>query len=164
LTQPSLHPIGFKTVVIDAEDNPLVKKSISLSLRICDETSKPWVHIVRELKLYGLAMSAFDGCTEDEYENIRQGLIRDEIEKVENLIQKIPHGNVKINIKVTSGKSGFELAQFAQRKQADLLVVGAPERKFYLFDRVFTHDQEYIFADMPCNLLIVHPGKEEAGE
>ena len=70
--------------------------------------------------------------------------------------------DLKINIKIVSGKSGFEIAQFAQRKQADLLVVGAPPRRFSLFDRVFTHDQEYIFADLPCNLLIVNPRKEAA--
>jgi hypothetical protein len=26
-----------------------------------------------------------------------------------------------------------------------------------LFDRVFPNDLEYVFADLPCNLLIVHP-------
>jgi hypothetical protein len=64
---------------------------------------------------------------------------------------------VKINIKVISGKSGFELARFAEKKHANLLVAGAPGRKFRLFDRLFRHDLEYIFADMPCNLLIVNP-------
>ena len=110
--------------------------------------------------MYGLAMSASDQCSEDEYENIRHGLVKDEIEKVEKLLQKIHYEHLKINIKVVSGKSGFELAQFARRKQADLLVVGAPPRRFKLLDRVFTHDLEYVFADLPCNLLIVQPGKE----
>jgi hypothetical protein len=77
------------------------------------------------------------------------------------MLNKIPHEGVKINIKALSGKSGFELSQFATRKQADLLIVGAPPRRFYFFDRVFTHDHEYLFADLPCNLLIIHPGKKE---
>ena len=42
---------------------------------------------------------------------------------------------------------------------ADLIVLGAPERRFRLFDRVFPHDQEYIFADMPCHLLMVNPSR-----
>ncbi len=161
LTQPSLTPEGFKNVVVDAEDGPFVNESISLACQLCHSKNKAWVHVVRELKLYGLAMSASDQCTEDEYEHIRQGLMQDEIEKVEGYLEKIPHENLKINIKVISGKSGFELSQFAQRKMADLLVVGAPARRFSLFDRVFTHDLEYIFAEMPCNLLIVNSGKEE---
>jgi nucleotide-binding universal stress UspA family protein len=63
---------------------------------------------------------------------------------------------VKINIKMLSGKSGFELCKFVERKQAGLLVVGAPPRRFSLFDRIFPHDLEYVFADLPCNLLVVN--------
>ena len=107
---------------------------------------------MRELKMYGLAMSASDQSSEDEYENIRHGMVREEIEKVEILLKEIQHDNLKINIKVVAGKSGFELAQFARRKQADLLVVSAPPRRFKFFDRLFTHDLEYVFADLPCDL------------
>ena len=86
--------------------------------------------------------------------------MQSEIETVEKILKNIPHEGIKINIKLVSGKSGFELSQFAQRKHADLLVIGAPDPRFSLFDRVFTHDQEYIFADLPCNLLIIKPWKE----
>jgi len=120
------------------------------------------VHVVRELKLYGLAMSSSDQSSEDEYENTRQQLVREEIEKVEAMLTAIPHENLKINIKIVAGKSGFELSQFAKRKEADLLIVGAPPRRFGLLDRVFTHDLEYVFADLPSNLLIVQERKERS--
>ncbi len=107
-------------------------------------------------------MTAAEQCSEEEYEEMRHKLVKEEIEIVEKILQRIPHEGLKVNIKLVSGKSGFELTQFAQRKQADLLIVGAPQRRFSLFDRVFTHDQEYIFADLPCNLLIIHPRKEVA--
>jgi nucleotide-binding universal stress UspA family protein len=61
---------------------------------------------------------------------------------------------------MVSGKAGFELSKFAHRKNADLLIVGAPRRRFSVFDRVFPHDLEYIFGDMPCNLLVIHPKSE----
>lgn len=160
ISKPSLEPEGFKNIVVDAEDSPYVTESISLACQLVKKEKGAWVHVVRELKMYGLAMSASDQSSEDEYENIRHGMVKEEIEKVENLLQKIPHEHVKMNIKVVSGKSGFELAQFARRKQADLLVVAAPRRRFKFLDRVFTHDLEYVFAELPCNLLIVHPGKE----
>lgn len=161
LIQPSSEPQGFKNIVVDAEDSPSVEASISLACRLGKKEKNTWIHVVRELKMYGLALSASDQCSEDEYENLKHGLIKDEIEKVQGLLRRIPHENLKLNIKVVSGKSGFELAQFARRKQADLLVVGAPPRRFGFFDRVFTHDLEYVFADLPCNLLIVQPGKED---
>jgi nucleotide-binding universal stress UspA family protein len=161
LTQPSLDHSDFKSVVVDAEESPLVGDAVFLACQFASKEKNTWVHVVRELKLYGLAMSASDQCSEEEYSSIRQGLVKDEIEKVEKLLLQVPHEGLKTNIKVVSGKSGFELAQFAQRKQANLLVVCAPPRRFGLLDRVFTHDLEYVFADLPCNLLIVQPRKEQ---
>ncbi len=162
LTQPSISPAGFRNIVVNAEDTPQASASLQMSIDLCKRESNAWVHVVRELKLYGLAMSSSDQSSESEYESTRQELVRGEIEKVEQLISKIPHGNLKINIKIVAGKSGFELAQFAKRKEADLLIVGAPPRRFGLLDRVFTHDLEYVFADLPSNLLIVQQGKEDA--
>jgi nucleotide-binding universal stress UspA family protein len=161
LTHPSLEHEGFRNVVIDAEESPFVEDCISLACQFAARKKNAWIHVVRELKMYGLAMSASDQCSEDEYDTIRHGLVKDEVDKVEKLLGKIPHEGLKTNIKVVSGKSGFELSQFAQRKQADLLVVGAPPRRFGFLDRVFTHDHEYVFADLPCSLLIVQHRKEE---
>lgn len=161
LTNPMIEPKGIKNIVVDAGESLHVEESISLACQFGKKEKGSWIHIVRELKMYGLAMSASDQSSEDEYENIRHGMVREEIEKVEILLKKIQHDDLKINIKVVAGKSGFELAQFARRKQADLLVVSAPPRRFKFFDRLFTHDLEYVFADLPCDLLIVQPGKED---
>jgi len=160
LTNPSKPPRPFQNVVVNAEDSPFVEEAIIMSCHIGLKDKADWLHVVREIKMYGLTMTVSEQYSEEEYENVRQNLLKDEIANVEKILQRIPHEGLKVNIKLVSGKSGFELAKFAQRKQADLLVVGAPPRRFSLFDRVFTHDQEYLFADLPCNLLIVNPRKE----
>lgn len=157
LTNPVLDPKPFSNIVVNAEDSAYVQEALSMACSIAEHDQAAWVHVVREVKLYGLSMAAVDDCTEEEYNEVRNGLLKTEIESVEQLLHKVPHAGVKINIKLLSGKSGFELSKFAQRKQADLLVVGASPRRFFLFDRVFTHDLEYIFQDLPCNLLIVNP-------
>jgi nucleotide-binding universal stress UspA family protein len=160
LTNPSTAPRLFKNIVVNAEDSPFVEEAILTACHIGLKDNAAWLHVVREIKMYGLAMAVSEQYSEDEYEKMRQNLLKDEIDNVEKILHRIPHGGLKVNIKLVTGKSGFELSKFAQRKQADLLVVGAPQRRFSLFDRVFTHDQEYIFADLPCNLLIVNPRKE----
>src|SRR5688572_18291699 len=160
LTNPSKIPQPFRNVVVNAEDSPFVEEAIVTACHIGLKDTADWLHVVREIKMYGLAMTVSEQYSEEEYENVRQNLVRDEIANVEKILQRIPHEGLKVNIKLVSGKSGFELAKFAQRKEADLLVVGASPRRFSLFDRVFTHDQEYLFADLPCNLLIVNPRKE----
>ena len=89
--------------------------------------------------MYGLTMTVSERYSEEEYENVRQNLVKDEITNVEKILQRVPHEGLKVNIKVVSGKSGFELAQFAQRKQADLLVVGSPSTKIFLVrPRIYT--------------------------
>jgi nucleotide-binding universal stress UspA family protein len=160
LVNPSRSPQPFNNIVVDGDDRPYVEQSLHAACQIALKDKSAWLHIVRELKLYGLTMTAAEQCSEEEYEAMRHKLVQSEIEVVEKILQHVPHEGVRVNIKLVSGKSGFELVQFTLRKQADLLIVGAPERKFSFFDRIFTHDQEYIFADLPCNLLIIHPRKE----
>lgn len=162
LTNPSITPPTFANIVVNAEDSPYVEEAIITACDIGLRDKAAWLHVVREIKMYSLAMTVSEHYSEAEYENMQKKLVQDEVDSVEKILQHIPHEGLKINIKLVMGKSGFELSKFAQRKQADLLVVGASSRGFSLFDRIFTHDQEYIFADLPCNLLIVNPRKEVA--
>jgi len=161
VNNPTLESIAFRNIVVNAEDSPYVEDAISLACQMGNRSHASWVHIVRELKLYGLTMVAKDNCSEEEYDDVRQKLVKDEIEKVEEILHQLPVEKPKLNIKIISGKSGFELSRFAERKHADLLVVSAPQGKSSFLDRVFPHDLEYIFADLPCTLLVVHPRKKE---
>lgn len=160
LLNPSVAPRPFKSIVVNTEDSPYVEQALLAACELGKIEKSNWVHVVREIKLYGLTMSAAEQCSEEEYTQLRNDLVSTEIDNVQVMLNKIPHEGLKVNIKILSGKSGFELSQFATRKNADLLVMGAPPRKFSFFDRVFPHDQEYIFADLPCSLLIIHPRKE----
>ncbi len=159
IINPSTEARPYRNVVVNAEDSSYIREAIFTACQFVRKEQGAWVHIVRELKLYGLTMAANDQYTEEEYDGMRQSLVKQEVEKVEEIMQRIPHEGIKINIKMVSGKSGFELPRFAERKNADLLVVGAPHRRFSFFDRIFPHDIEYILADLPCNLLIVQPSK-----
>ena len=160
ITDPSIAPRPIRNVVVNAEDSPYVTEAIQAACLLGQTGDHAWVHIVREIKLYGLAMASTGQRTEEEYGEMKQELLRDEIHEVEKMLATISHEGIKVNIKMLAGKSGFEVNQFARRKNADWLVVGGPARMFRLFDRLFQHDLEYIIADMPCNLLIVRPGKE----
>jgi nucleotide-binding universal stress UspA family protein len=160
IVDPSTEPRLLKNIVVNAEDSPFIEEALQAACLIAGSEVQAWIHVVRELKLYGLTMAAADHYSEKEYTDVQQHLLQEEITEVEKMLSRIPHDHVKINVKMLSGKSGFELCKFAGRKQADLLVVGAPARRFSWFDRVFQHDLEYVFADLPCNLLIVKDGKE----
>ncbi len=156
ITDPSIDPKPMKNIVVDAEGSTM-NNILTLACDLGNKDRNAWVHVVRELKLLGLALSAREQSTESEYDELQRKMVREETALVQKTLEQIPHKHIKINIKLLSGKSGFELAQFARRKSADLLIIKAPQRRFSIFDRIFTHDQEYIFSDLPCNLLIIQP-------
>lgn len=160
LLNPSLNPQPFKNIVVSAEDSPHVDDALQVACRIGVAEHTHWLHVVRELKLYGLTMTASAQSSESEYEDLRSSMVREEIENAQKKLEHIPHEGLKVNYKIISGKSGYELSQFAASKDADLLIVGAPSHRFSILDRFFTHDLEYLFANLPSNLLIVNPGKE----
>lgn len=158
-TDPSPSPQPIKTIVVNAEDSPYVDEAMNAACELGQSERASWLHIVKEVRQYSAATSDANENADDEFMNSEEALIEEQVEAIEKTLQKIPHVGLKINIKVVSGKAGFQLAKFSQRKHADLLVVGASPRRSSLFDRVFPHDLEYIFKDLPCNLLIVHPRK-----
>ena len=160
ITDPSTSRKPLKNIVVDAEESPNIKNLLTLACFLAGKEPESLIHVVRELKLLGLALAAREQCTEAEYDELQNNMMREETTLIQKELEHIPHKGQKINIKLLSGKSGFELAQFAKLEEADLLIINAPQRKFSLFDRVFTHDQEYIFSDLPCNLLIVNQSKK----
>jgi len=159
IINPSIESVPYKNIVVSAEASPHVVDAISTACGFAPKDYSAWLHVVKEVKLYGLSMAAADQHTEEEYDDVRQGLVKQEIENVNEMMRHIPHEGVRINVKTVSGKSGFELSGFAHRKNAELLVIGAPPRRFSLIDRLFPHDMEYILADLPCSLLVVQPSK-----
>jgi len=158
ITKPSLTNSPIKNIVVNGEDSPFIKEALQVACQ-WGMYHQAWIHIVRELKLLGLALAANEQCNEEEYDQSKQQMLQQEIDQVEEMLKTIPHEKAKINVKMVSGKAGFELARFAERKEADLLILGAPHRRFSFFTRMFPHDQEYIFNDLPCNLLMIQPRK-----
>ncbi len=159
LVSPSLNPVPFQNILVNAENSNYIREALETTVEISRSEKASWLHVVRAIKMYGLAMSAAAKATEEEYERFRQSLVQQEIESVEKLIGPMPEDGPKINIKIVSGKSGFALSKLAAQKNIQLLVVGAPPRRFSILDRLFPHDVEYLLQDMPCNLLIINPRK-----
>ena len=158
---PTAAEQSIQNVVVNAEEGPHTTLALQAACMFAQLEKASWLHIVRELKLLGLTLAVNEQRNEEEYAEIKQELVRDEIEQVEKMLARIPHEGLKVNIKMLSGKSGFELARFAERKKAELLVVSAPRERLMLLDRLFPHDLEYIFGNLPCNLLVVKSRKHE---
>ncbi|WP_194776351.1 universal stress protein [Pararhodonellum marinum] len=154
LIEPMLEPRPFKKVVINGTQLENTPDVIDQGLDWCKKEGSSQVFIVNEIKMYGLQMAAGGEGSEEEVANLRRKLVSEEVAYVENILKTIDKGDLKINIKITSGKWAIELARFAEDIKADLLVVG-DEGNLGFFHRIFPHDLEDILANLPCNLLII---------
>lgn len=156
LTDPSKDPKPFRKIVVDGNDPTKALETISVALtweKIEDATQ---VHILKEANMLGLSIMASEDRSEDEIATLKRDAVKHTIDDLERLIQPIVSPDSKINIKIISGKFGYEIARFSSRILADLLIVPAPERSLGILDRIFTHDLEHILADLPTNVLITY--------
>jgi len=155
ITNPSENPNPAKRIVISGGHGRDVLRTIEVGAYIGKLQKSRQLHILQELKLYGLSLVMAGEGTEAEYSDARKQLVQQEIEEIERKLEHIDTIGLKINIKVIAGREGHEIVQFTKKFKGDLLIVEGPKHKLNLFDRMFPHDLEYIFADLPCSILVI---------
>lgn len=154
LIDPKVNPTKFAKVVINGTQLEVTPRVISQGLKFCQIEGAAQVHIINEIKLYGLQMATAGEGSEDEISHTRRKLVQEEIRYVQEILKGLDQTGLKINIKVTAGKWAVELARYCESITADLLIMG-DENGYTFLDRLFPHDLEEILSDLPCNLLIV---------
>lgn len=155
LINPSIPARKIKRIVINGTDPENYRTTISHGIEIAKLEGAERVYIFKAIKLFGLSM-ALAGEEENEHgqEERRREIVGQEIEEIENIIDDLETGDLKISVKVASGKPGYELRKFAKRIHADLLIVKSPSHQLSILDRIFPHYLEHVMEDLPSNLLI----------
>ncbi len=156
LTEPSIHPKPFKKIVVNGVDNPKTPLTIDTSIYIakCEEAKE--VIIVKELNMTAMAMSMANDSSQNELNKMKNTIIEEENTKIEGILNTIDKDNLNLKTKSITGKPGYSISNYAATHSADLLVINSPDSVMNILDRLFPHNIEYILADLPCNLLIVH--------
>lgn len=156
LTNPSNAPQKFKKIVVNGVDNPKTIHTINTSLYLAKLLKVKEVTVVNEVDVSGLAMTMAADSTAPQSKEIKKLFTEESEESLQLVIEKCDAGNVNLSHKSIKGKPGYAISKFAKDKKADLLVINSPDTNLNLFDRIFAHDIEYVLADLPCNVLIVH--------
>jgi nucleotide-binding universal stress UspA family protein len=112
--------------------------------------------VVQEVNTPMLSMTIAESGTEPEVSKIKKEMQEEDYSKLNALINSIDRQGINIELKIVKGKPGYAISHFARQNHYDLIVFNSPDTHLGIFDRIFTHDIEYVLADMPCNLLIVH--------
>lgn len=155
LTSPNKKPKSFKRIVVNHNDSPKTDNTINTAMYWAHQQNDMEVYLVNEVHLPTLSMTMADSSA-PEASKLKQGLIEEEKEDLEEMCKKYADDNIKVCSKTVTGKTGYAISNFAKVKKANLLVLNSPDKQLGFFDRIFTHDIEHVLADLPCNLLIVH--------
>lgn len=156
LTNPTDEPLKLKKIVVNGVENPKTIHTINTSLYLAKHLKVKDITIVNEVDVSGLAMAIADNSTAPQAKEIKKNIADESEETLQTIIDKCNTENIKVTVKSIKGKPGYAISKFSKDKKADLLVINSPDTHLNVFDRIFTHDIEYILADLPCNVLIVH--------
>lgn len=156
LTNPGHEPPKYKKIIVNGVENPKTIHTINTAFYLAKNLKVKEVTIVNELNIPGLAMAIADDSTAPEAKEIKKHISEDEEEKLQHIIDQCDTGDVKVAHKSIRGKQGYAISKYSRDRKADLLVINSPDTHLNVLDRIFTHDIEFILADLPSNLLIVH--------
>ncbi len=135
LIDPKIETTHFSKVVINGTELEITPRVIARGLKFCQAEQSSQVHILNEIKLYGFQMATAGEGTETEVANTRRKLVQDEIQYVQDILDKLDQTGLKINIKVTAGKWAVELVRFCESIESDLLIMG-DEQGLTFIDRL----------------------------
>ncbi len=156
LTNPTEEASRIKRFMVCAEENPKTIHTVNTALYLAKKFNVGEISIVKEAHVPGLAMTMAEDSTAPEANRMRRNLAEADEQELHSVAEKCDKDGITIIEKVIKGKPGYTVSKYAREKKADLLILNSPDTQLGLFDRIFTHDMEYILADLPCNLLIVH--------
>ena len=156
LTEPSVESSRPKKIIVNGVENPKTIHTINTSLYIAKYYKVKEITVVKETDIPVLAMTMADDSSAPQASKLKKNFTEEESKKLHQVINKCENEGIEVNEKIVSGKPGYAISKYARDKKADLLVINSPDMHLSLLDRIFTHDMEYILANLPCNLLIVH--------
>jgi nucleotide-binding universal stress UspA family protein len=156
LTDPDSKPDKIKKIIVNGVENPKTIHTINTALYVARHLDVKEMTIVNESETHGLAMAIAEDTTAPEGKEIKKIISEEEEEKLQTVLQRCNAGDIKLACRTVKGKPGYAISKYARDKKAGLLVINSPDTQLNLLDRIFAHDIEYILADLPCNVLIVH--------
>ncbi|MDG1526470.1 MAG: universal stress protein [Schleiferiaceae bacterium] len=160
LTHSRLEGMPCERIVVNGLDHPKTLDTIRTSLWLGSKLGSKELFVVDELSEKSL-IKPDDDKSQLNSTRKRKQIEREQHSRIEGLLQKC---QVPVNLEIKEqhvfGKRGYTIAHYTKAKRADLLVVNSPDTKLRFLDRIFKHDLEYILADLPSDVLIVHTTKD----
>lgn len=154
LTPEMLENPKYDIMAVNVDYSPEGTNVIRYAYNLSKILDTKEIILIREISAPGLSISIHETGSVAETESVRQQWQKDEKLKLDLLIREL---NLSGTVKKIClfGKQGFEAYEHVKNSSVNLYVIAAPEKKLRLIDRIFQHDQEYLFKELPCSLLLL---------
>lgn len=156
LTQPKMEGTSFDSIVVNGVDHPKTIFSIKTSFYFAKYMKVRSIDVIEEIEPSKVKTIVEDDESCEKASAERESIVNEERRKMQDLLSKEMDFQLQVKFDCLFGKPGYMIGHYTEMKKSDLLVVNSPNGKLGLLDRVFTHDLEYLLAEMPTNMMIVH--------
>lgn len=162
IPHPSTNPIPFKKISVSFDYSELSEKVLKMAYKLALKESTSELTVIREFQLPGLVISSSEIGSSTDVSVQKQQMIEEEKTKLDLFINDLNITNIKINKVFLYGKQGWELSNYINDNEEDLLIIAEPKSKSNIFDKFFEDDLELIIKKLPSSTLVYR--KNEYGE
>lgn len=156
LTNPKMNGTEFNKVIVNGVEHDKTIHTIKTSLYFSKYLKLKSVEVIEEIdpSMVKTTVEDEESCLAAQKE--KRKIVEEEKGKMEEFLKEENVHHINVGYKCLFGKLGYTIGHYSEMKGADLLMMNSPSEKLGFLDRVFTHDLEYLLAELPTNLLIVH--------
>ncbi|RPI75336.1 MAG: universal stress protein [Ignavibacteriales bacterium] len=155
LTEPSLNPQPFKKFYISTDFSPESERTIKITYEFALLEKAEEFVIISDYNTPGLASTILDSASMDEIQNTKKLWQAEEEENLKLFVKELNLKGLETKTVSLYGKEGWEATNYARQNEADIFAVTAPQKRLKFIDRLFHHELEYSFENLPSNLLII---------
>jgi len=154
---PKIPPLPYNHICVSALYTAEGEDTIRNAYELAQLENADKFVLLKEFQVPGLAMTVYDSGSMQETEQSLNKWRHEENDKLELYARELNLKGIPITTECLYGKDGYEAGGYAKKSGGDLLVITGPKNRLKFFDRIFQHDQEFLYENIPCDLLIFKP-------
>ncbi len=145
----------FKKIFVLVEYSEQGEKTIQIAHLLASLENADEFILIKDFFVPGLTATLQDSSSYDKFNPIIEKWKLEEEEKIRLFINELNLKGLNFKIKCLYGKKGLESRNYVKNNNADLFILPGKKKRLKLFDSFFPIDNEYIYEELPSNLLIV---------
>lgn len=161
LTNPKVESESIHRMAVSGVNHPKTPTTLGVAAQVGNLLGARELVVVQEIASKRVAHAEDDRSMHLGTSQF-QSICEKEKERIQTILAPMPSAwkdHLTIETRCLMGESGYTIGHYCALEQVDLLVLNSPDTRLKWFDRVFTHDLEYLLNELPCDLLLVHSTK-----